>query len=509
MNILKAVHDPKLFAQWFRDKATWAKWFVFLTAFFALPLTDDELAIFRHHTGRQAPPAKPCREGWLICGRRAGKSFVLALIATYLACFREYRQHLQPGERGTIVIIASDKNQARTILNYIKGFFEFIPMLRQYVEGETATSVDLSNAVTIEVGTASYKSTRGYTLVAALLDEAAFFPKDDSATPDAEILRAIRPGLATIPGSVLLVASSPYAKKGILYEAFRKHFGKGKDADPILVWKATSREMNATIDQSLIDEAMAEDPIAAQSEYFAEFRSDVEGFVSKEALDAVTISVRERPYQPGTRYFAFCDPSGGKEDSFTLAIAHKEGETVCLDVVREKIPPFSPEFICEQYANTMKAYGIRKCQGDHYAGVWPVEQFKKFGITYQQAARPKSELYQRLLPLINSGQVELLMHDRLLRQLQNLERRTTRSGKDSIDHPANSHDDVANAAAGVIALASDVMRRRATVFIAQGDGTGKLVPLHREPNPRSWRRRHIDLRPAQRAARERSRQTIN
>ncbi|WP_206519431.1 terminase family protein [Mesorhizobium sp. M2C.T.Ca.TU.002.02.1.1] len=487
MNILEAVSDTKLFAQWFRDRTTWHRWLVFLAAFFGLPLTAEELVIYQRHTERKVAPTKPCREGWLICGRRAGKSFVLALIATYLACFREYRQHLQPGERGTILIIASDKNQARTILNYIKGFFEFIPMLRQYVEGETAASVDLSNAVTIEVGTASYKSTRGYTLVAALLDEAAFYPKDDSATPDTEILRAIRPGLATIPGSVLLVASSPYAKKGILYEAYRQHFGK--EGDPILVWKATTREMNATIDQSLIDEAMAEDPIAAQAEYFAEFRSDVEGFVSKEALDAVTISVRERPYQPGTRYFAFTDPSGGKEDSFTLAIAHKEGETVCLDVIREFIPPFNPEFVCEQYANTMKTYGVTKCQGDHYAGVWPVEQFRKFGITYHQAARPKSELYQRLLPLINSGQVELLTHDRLLRQLQNLERRTTRSGKDSIDHPANSHDDVANAVAGVIALASDAMKKRATTLIVQGLGGGKVISLDREVRPRSWQRR--------------------
>src|SRR5215813_7126993 len=39
--------------------------------------------------GAQAPTT-PFREAYLICGRRAGKSFVLALIAVFLACFRGY-----------------------------------------------------------------------------------------------------------------------------------------------------------------------------------------------------------------------------------------------------------------------------------------------------------------------------------------------------------------------------------------------------------------------------------
>jgi hypothetical protein len=64
------------------------------------------------------------------------------------------------------------------------------------------------------------------------------------------------------------------------------------------------------------------------------------------------------------------------------------------------------------------------------------------GISYEVADKSRSELYLDLLPLINSRAVSLLDHDKLFRQLITLERRTARSGKDSIDHTPGSHDDV-------------------------------------------------------------------
>jgi hypothetical protein len=93
-------------------------------------------------------------------------------------------------------------------------------------------------------------------------------------------------------------------------------------------------------------------------------------------------------------------------------------------------------------------------QGDKYAGEWPVEAFAKHGVRYEQSAEPKSDLYRDLLPLLNSGRVELLDHPRLIAQLCQLERRTARSGKDSIDHAPGAHDDLCNAAAGALVLAA-------------------------------------------------------
>jgi hypothetical protein len=91
--------------------------------------------------------------------------------------------------------------------------------------------------------------------------------------------------------------------------------------------------------------------------------------------------------------------------------------------------------------------------GDRYAGEWPVEQFAKFGIRYEPSAKPKSNLYADLVSLVNSRRIDLLDHTKSINQLCALERRTARSGRDSIDHPAGAHDDVANVVAGVATAA--------------------------------------------------------
>jgi hypothetical protein len=454
MTLIDAINDKHLFPPWFRDRTTWAAWFAFIAALFALPMSTNQLDIYRQCTARTEPPSSVAKEAWLICGRRAGKSFVLALIAVFLACFHSFRQHLTPGERGTVLILATDRKQARVIFRYIRGLLTNVPMLKRLIERETAEGFELSNDISIEIGTASFKSVRGLTIVAALCDEVAFWSTDDhSADPDFEILNAIRPAMATIPNAMLLVASSPYARRGILYDAHKKHFGK--DGDPILVWQAATRVMNPSVPQEFIDNAYSRDPISAAAEYGAQFRSDVESFVSREAVEAcVTPGIRERAPVSGIRYSAFVDPSGGSADSFTLAIAHKQGDIAILDAIRERKPPFSPEDVVKEYAALLKSYGIRKVIGDRYAGEWPRERFKIHGITYEPAAKPKSDLYRDSLALLNSGRVDLLDDARLTAQLISLERRTARGGKDSIDHPPSGHDDVANAVAGAITILS-------------------------------------------------------
>ena len=49
---------------------------------------------------------------------------------------------------------------------------------------------------------------------------------DEGANPDAEVIKAIRPSMATIPNAMLLLASSPYARKGVLWDMHRQHHGK-------------------------------------------------------------------------------------------------------------------------------------------------------------------------------------------------------------------------------------------------------------------------------------------
>ena len=131
-----------------------------------------------------------------------------------------------------------------------------------------------------------------------------------------------------------------------------------------------------------------------------------------------------------------------------MAISHRDGERVVIDATREVRPPFSPEAVIDDFAILLKTYRITRVTGDRYAGEFPRELFRKRGIDYECAEKPKSDLYRDLLPLLNSGRIVLPKSDRLVNQLSGLERRVARSGKDSIDHGPGSHDDLANSVAG-------------------------------------------------------------
>jgi hypothetical protein len=453
VNILDALDDPKVFGGCFRA-GTWDTWRAFLAALFGLPMSDEQLATYSQFTGRSTPPSKPLHEAWLVCGRRSGKSFVLATIAVFLAAFKDWRPYLAPGEIGVIMIIAADRRQARVIMRYCLGLLKAVPMLAKLIEAEARETIELRNRITIEIHTASFRTTRGYTIVAALLDELAYWATDEaSAEPDTEVINAVRPGMSTIPEAMLLCASSPYARKGALWNAYRGHFGR--DGDEVLVWQADTRSMNPTVPQSYIDRHVAEDAVRAAAEYGAQFRSDIEGFVAQEVVDAAIVPGRhELPPMKGISYAAFVDPSGGSSDSMTVAIAHRDRDgRAVLDAVRERRPPFSPDEVVVEFSGLVKAYGVRKVTGDRYGGEWPGERFRAHGIEYVPSEKAKSDIYRDLLPLLNSRKTELLDLPRLATQLIGLERRTARSGKDSIDHAPGAHDDVANSVSGALLLA--------------------------------------------------------
>ncbi len=456
VNIIQAIQDQHLFRPLFKTLDTWQSWMVFLKALFALAMTEDDLALYRQCTGRQNPPEKPFIEAWCPTGRRSGKSFIAALVAVFLACFRDYRKYLAPGERAHILIVAADRAQAGVILRYVKGFLASNKMLSKLVEAERAESVDLTNRITIQVATCSYRSIRGFTVVAAICDEIAFWrSEENSANPANEVLRAVRPSLATIPDSLLLCISSPWARSGPLWEAFNKHHGR--DDSDVMIWNADTRTMNPTIKQRVIDRDMEEDPEMARSEWgingHAEFRSDLESFLSLESIEAVMVQGRlELPPVHPIPYRAFVDPSGGRRDAATLAIAHKEKERVVLDVARAWKAPHDPAVVVGEMAAVLKAYGVNEVKGDRYAGAWPEQEFLKHRIRYQAADKDKSSLYLDFLPLVLSQRVELLDLKHLKNELVNLERRARSAGRDLVDHPPKGHDDLANSVAGVCSI---------------------------------------------------------
>jgi hypothetical protein len=461
----RALSDPNIFGE-ILPGDTWKNWRVLLIAMMGEPLiNDEEREIYEKLTGRRYTPGQRCDEFWAIMGRRSGKTRAAAIIAAYLATFVDYSDVLAPGERTSLPILSATIWQSRKAFQYLDGIFANVPALSKLVRNQTSDTISLSTRVDIECRPASYRSIRSGTFCACLCDEVAFWRDLDSANPDTLILQAVRPSLITTNGPLICI-SSPFAMRGELWEAYKRDYGPNGDPQ-VIIAKAASRTMNPGLSQKVIDRAFERDAISAASEYGrenVEFRSDVEAAFDMRAVEATVLrGVYEIPHVLGGHYVAFCDPAGGTgSDSFTVAIATnrmmndiKVAQLVCI---REFKPPFSPQQTIAEISKLLMQYCISSVTGDRYSGDFAPEHFRNNGIAYEVSEKSKSDIYLDAIPLVNSGQIELLDNSRLITQICNLERRVARGGKSSIDHQQgpNAHDDLSNAAFGALVLASEL-----------------------------------------------------
>jgi hypothetical protein len=451
VTIRKALSDPQLLGGALKGDS-WRAWRVLLIAAMGEALTDDERVLFTKLTGREREPLQRVDEFAAIVGRRGGKSRAMAVLATYIAGLCEH-EALVPGERGVLLCVALDQRVAKIILDYAQALFEGSPLLRQLIANRTSDALELTNGISLEVRPASFRKLRGPTYVAVIVDEVAYlFTEANYANPDVEVVNAVAPGLATT-GGPLILASSPYAKSGILWNVYRQHYGAKADAHALVAY-GPSRTFNPTLPQRVVDRALEKDRARASAEYLCQFRADIEGFVALEVVEACVGDYREQQASASTTYRAFVDPSGGSEDSFTLAISHRDyrNDLVVIDAVREVRPPFSPEQVIGDFVALLKSYRIIRVTGDRYAGEFPRELFRKHGISYELSAQTKSELFRDFLPLLNSVRVTLPRNDRLVSQIVGLERRVSAGGRETITHADHGHDDLANAVAGAASL---------------------------------------------------------
>lgn len=454
MTIIDALQDIRLFGGLpaFKDLSSWSAWIVFLKAVYGLPMTSGEAAIFRHHTGRSFydPPPGGWREIVLIVGRQAGKSLIASVVTDFEAITAPKSND---GTDRYCLLAAQDARAAlRTLFSYAKAPFEMLPILQAEIEATTTETIRLKSGVVIAAYPCRPAAVRGIRARVVVCDELAFFQSTEMIPTDKEMLRALRPCLATTGGK-LIVLSSPYGQTGALWELHRQHFGK--DGAPVLVWQASAVEMNPLLPQDYLQRMEADDPEAYRAEVLGEFRSGIATFLDAEALAAcVDTGVREREPRPGVQYRAFADPSGGRRDRFTVGIAHAENGQAVLDVARWWNAPFNPSAVIAEAAALIKTYRLNTITGDRFGAEFVTEGFRKHGVTYLPSEKDRSAIYLELLPMVNSGSVRLLDVPELSRELRGLERRRGTSGRDRVDHRPGSHDDVSNSCAGALALVS-------------------------------------------------------
>ena len=454
VNIINFIDSPLLLGPHF-EGPSWDRWRAVLRAAFALPMSERDAELFAEISGGRPAPLRPVRE--LVCavGRGGGKDSIASALATFIASTSDFSR-LRAGERGVILCIATDRDQAGIVFGYIRAFFTDIPALAGMVERISDDTIALTNGATILVGTNNIRAPRGRTICCAIYDEVSFWFDEASARPDFEVDAAVSPGLMRFPGSLKILISSVNKRAGLLYDRFAACFGK--DDPDALVVMGESLQFNPTLDARVIERELARDPERAGAEYLGKWRDDLTSFLDRALVErAVDPGVTVRPPHPSVPYTAFADPSGGRGDAFAAAIAHAEGQHFLLDALAEHRAPFDPSIVVHQIAQLLREYGIAEITGDRYAAQWVTEAFAKEGVLYLPSERDKSQLFLDALPLFTSDRVRLIDNQRLTFQFVSLERRATRIGRDIVAHPdhRNAHDDLANAAAGALVLAAN------------------------------------------------------
>jgi hypothetical protein len=467
-DILEARREPQLFGAAFHGDS-WDAWDALLATAFALPKSQTQAALSRQLCDRD-PPAQQVSELWVIAARRAGKDHIAALIACYLATLRYWE--LAVGEIGTVLALAADRDQARIAYTRIAGMLEASPLLSPLIENLTADRITLSNRIEIVVGTSDYRSVRGRKLIALIADEICFWRSDTSVNPDAEVISACRPALATTPGSMLIAISSPYSQRGVAFETWRRYYGQ---PDPhILVCRGTSRFFNPTIPERVVADAIDRDPAAAASEWLGQWRSDLEGFLDAALVDrAIRSGPRELTWRATTNggtpisYFAGGDISGGRGDRTAFCVVHRENDRVITDALRYWSSPHDPVQVAREVAAFLAQYKLTAATADRYAAGISESVYREAGVRLLEAPMTRSDYYLSVLPLLASSRLEIPDDSRLRTELLSLERSTGRSGKDSIDHAYGSNDDGCNALAIAAVTASRISAQPGTVWVAR------------------------------------------
>lgn len=267
----------------FADLSSWAPWLVLLRAAYGLPLTAEEVEIFRAHTGRTtyAPPVGGWGEIAVVVGRQSGKTRVAAAVAIYEAITAPQN----PGDGDSYALLVAQEHRAaqRALLAYVSEALNASELLRSSVEEELRESVALKSGVRIAAYPCRPASVRGLRARVVVCDELAFYRSSEGYPTDLEMLRAVRPTLATTGGK-LVVISSPYGQTGALWDLHRRHYGR--DGARVLVWQASAPEMNPTLSADYLERMAEEDPEGYRAEVLGEFRAGTATLLDRRALDA-------------------------------------------------------------------------------------------------------------------------------------------------------------------------------------------------------------------------------
>lgn len=405
-------------------------------------------------------PGKEFPECWLIGGRRIGKTDVFASSdVAYEAVCGGHEEYVRKGQPAVVALIAQDLRLARYSLHFVKAAIESSPIGAKLVKNVTADTIELHNGVHIYCVPPTLKAIRGYAVPVAILDEVGvWYQESDSANPDYEIYRALKPAQLQFPHKKIIGISSPWNKAGLLYRFFsagtegeRLPSGQQEYRGVLVLHSTTAAMANPIVRREDLELEYQRDEANFARESLAEFQDSISGFIPTVLVERATdYGVAVRPAQPGLTYVAAIDP-GFKRDAFALSIVHNQEGTIFHDYSQRwfgtQSQPLEPAVILSELIPILKAYSLQMVYSDQYHLESLQQLFLERGITMigePYTGMNKSIKFGNLQQLFFQGRIRLLDNADLCREVRQLERKLAPSGIVHVEAPAGQHDDLAS-----------------------------------------------------------------
>jgi len=409
-------------------------------------------------------------------GRRSGKTTLAALVGLWdcllrpgLAC------RVRPGERRHAVAVATNLRQARLFVAAARSIVERSPLLSPLIEDVSDDEITFQNGTALSAFPCTSRGARGWPISCLLMDEAAHFLDTEGNAAAEPVWRSLVPSTAQFGSEArIIVSSTPWGTSGLFAVLYAQ--AANGELEDARAHRATTADVNPTIDAGFLAAEQARDPDGFRAEYLAEFVGGGGAFLDPERIaDAVADRGELAPAQ-GTGWIAGLDPAFSS-DPFGLAVVGRERidpgregldeSRLVLALARTWKPakrkPRSFEerraiedAVLDEVAAVCLRYGARVVT-DQYAAPAIVDYLRRKGLsvrTRPMTAATKTEAFSELRAVLNGGGIELYDGPTLIAELRRLRTRFA-AGQASVVNPrvGGSHGDLAQALALAVAEA--------------------------------------------------------
>lgn len=389
-----------------------------------------------------------------VCGRGSGKTRNASLRLVHLGVTVPLGM-LARHQSAFVPIVAPSMKQGRECFDMLRGTLREHPKLATLVKEEKAESLLIERSDGKRVlyeqiaASAGGGALRGKNILAAFLEEAAFFRDGDYKVNDEEIYNAIGPRL--LPGGQVLIKSSPWVRSGLVYSLHRDNWGSPKTATVVKAMTDAMRSDPRTLAISAREKQR--NPDTWRTEFGAEFLdASASQFFDEATLDRC---IGEQPAvpHPGDVVVHGGD-FGFVHDSSALATAlWRDGVAHVLpplEVRPEPNAPLKPSRVCAEFARHIKKHGgdCLMVDGHYREAVREHLETHDLGcIPAPEGQGGKATAYVKARSLMREGRVKLPREERLLRQLREVTAKPVSGGGLSISSPRGpgGHGDLVSA----------------------------------------------------------------